>query len=163
VDTKQIFLLAVFFISSLNLAIGQVSKNSEIFLALKKQDSVFFERSFNLCNMDYLKSAIHQDLTFYHDQAGIQNRESFLANIKNNICSDLNKKPIRKVIEESLEVYPMYNEGVIYGAVQTGIHDFYIRESNKADIKTSTAKFIHLYLLVNGNWLLKEVISFDHK
>ena len=160
---KQTFLLAVFFISSLNLVFGQVSKNSEIFLALKNQDSVFFERSFNLCDMDYLKSAIHQDLTFYHDQAGIQNRESFLANIKNNICSDLNKKPIRKVIEESLEVYPMYNEGVIYGAVQTGIHDFYIRESNKADIKTSTAKFIHLYLLVNGNWLLKEVISFDHK
>jgi hypothetical protein len=86
-----------------------------------------------------------------------------LLNTKNNICSDFNKKPIRKVIEESLEVYPMYNEGVIYGAVQTGIHDFYIRESNKADIKTSTAKFIHLYLLVNGNWLLKEVISFDHK
>jgi hypothetical protein len=160
---KQIFLLAVFFISNLNLAIGQVSKNSEIFLALKKQDSVFFERSFNLCNMDYLKSAIHQDLTFYHDQAGIQNRDSFLLNTKNNICSDFNKKPIRKIIEESLEVYPMYNEGVIYGAVQTGIHDFYIRESNKADIKTSTAKFIHLYLLVNGNWLLKEVISFDHK
>lgn len=160
---KQTFLLAVFFISNLNLAFGQVSKNSEIFLALKKQDSVFFERSFNLCDMDYLKSAIHQDLTFYHDQAGIQNRESFLANIKNNICSDFNKKPIRKVIEESLEVYPMYNEGVIYGAVQTGIHDFYIRESNKADTKTSTAKFIHLYLLVNGNWLLKEVISFDHK
>jgi hypothetical protein len=160
---KQIFLLAVFFISSLNLVFGQVSKNSEIFLALKNQDSVFFERSFNLCDMDYLKSAIHQDLTFYHDQAGIQNRDSFLLNTKNNICSDFNKKPIRKIIEESLEVYPMYNEGVIYGAVQTGIHDFYIRESNKADIKTSTAKFIHLYLLVNGNWLLKEVISFDHK
>jgi hypothetical protein len=160
---KQTFLLAVFFISSLNLVFGQVSKNSEIFLALKNQDSVFFERSFNLCDMDYLKSAIHQDLTFYHDQAGIQNRDSFLLNTKNNICSDFNKKPIRKIIEESLEVYPMYNEGVIYGAVQTGIHDFYIRESNKADIKTSTAKFIHLYLLVNGNWLLKEVISFDHK
>lgn len=160
---KQTFLLAVFFISSLNLVFGQVSKNSEIFLALKNQDSVFFERSFNLCDMDYLKSAIHQDLTFYHDQAGIQNRDSFLLNTKNNICSDFNKKPIRKIIEESLEVYPMYNEGVIYGAVQTGIHDFYIRESNKADIKTSSAKFIHLYLLINGNWLLKEVLSFDHK
>jgi peptidoglycan hydrolase CwlO-like protein len=81
---------------------------------------------------------------------------------KNRAAAEINAK-IRKVIEESLEVYPMYNEGVIYGAVQTGIHDFYIRESNKADIKTSTAKFIHLYLLVNGNWLLKEVISFDHK
>ena len=160
---KKIFLLALLFISNLNLAIGQVSKNSEIFLTLKKQDSIFFERSFNLCDMDYLKSAIHKDLIFYHDQAGIQNRESFLENTKNNICSDFNKKPIRKVKEESLEVYPMYNDGVIYGAIQTGIHDFYIRESNKADIKTSSAKFIHLYLLINGDWLLKEVLSFDHK
>jgi hypothetical protein len=160
---RHLYILALIFISNLNLAIGQVSKNSEIFLTLKKQDSIFFERSFNLCDMDYLKNAIHNDLIFYHDQGGIQNRASFLENTRNNICSDFNKKPIRKVIEESLEVYPMYNDGVIYGAIQTGLHDFYIREANKADKKTSTAKFIHLYLLINGNWILKEVMSFDHK
>ena len=160
---KKQILSSLIFLSSINLAFGQISKNSDLFKTLKKQDSIFFERSFNLCDMDYLENAIHKDLIFYHDQGGIQNRASFLKNTKNNICSDFVKKPIRKVVEESLEVYPMYNDGVLYGAIQTGIHDFYIRESHKADIKTSSAKFIHLYLLTEGKWLLKEVMSFDHK
>lgn len=160
---KNQILSVLIFISSVNLVFGQISKNSDLFLTLKIQDSIFFERSFNLCDMDFLKNAIHKDLIFYHDQGGIQNRESFLENTKNNICSDFIKKPIRKVKEESLEVYPLYNDGKLYGAIQTGIHDFYIRESNKADIKTSSAKFVHLYLLIDGKWLLKEVMSFDHK
>jgi hypothetical protein len=83
---RHLYILALIFISNQNLAIGQVSKNSEIFLSLKKQDSIFFERSFNLCDMDYLNNAIHNDLIFYHDQGGIQNRESFLENTRNNIC-----------------------------------------------------------------------------
>ena len=147
---------------SINLANGQAAKNSEIFLTLKKQDSIFFERSFNLCDSEYLNKAIHKDLIFYHDQSGIQNRDVFIENTKKYICGNTIKKPIRKVAEESLEVFPMYNNGVLYGAIQSGIHDFYIRETNKAEVHTSKAKFTHLYLLENGNWLLKEVLSFDH-
>ena len=56
----------------------------------------------------------------------------------------------------------MHNNGVLFGAIQSGIHDFYIREKGTADFHTSRAKFTHLYLLENGNWLLKEVLSFDH-
>ena len=147
---------------SINLANGQVAKNSEIFLTLKKQDSIFFERSFNLCDLEYLKTAVDKDLMFYHDQSGIQNRNIFIENTKKYICGDTTRKPIRKVEEESLEVFPMYNNGVLYGAIQSGIHDFYIREKDKVDVHTSRAKFTHLYLLENGNWLLKEVLSFDH-
>ena len=158
---RQLLSILILMIS-INLANGQVAKNSEIFLTLKKQDSIFFERSFNLCDLEYLNKAVHKDLMFYHDQNGIQNRYIFLENTKKYICSDTIKKPIRKVVEESLEVFPMYENGVLYGAIQSGIHDFYIREKNKADVHTSAAKFTHLYLLENGNWLLKEVLSFDH-
>ena len=147
---------------SINFANGQVAKNSEIFLTLKKQDSIFFERSFNLCDLEYLNKAVHKDLVFYHDQSGIQNKNVFIENTKKYICGDTIRKPIRKVVAESLEVFPMYNNGVLYGAIQSGIHDFYIREKNKADVHTSRAKFTHLYLLESGNWLLKEVLSFDH-
>jgi len=143
--------------------IGQVSKKSELFLQLKLQDSIFFDRSFNKCDINYLKSAIDTGLTFYHDKSGIQNRAIFLENTMKYICGDTLRKPIRKVDEQSLEVYPMYNDNVLYGAVQTGIHSFYIREKNKADVLTSKAKFIHLYLLKDGKWLLKEVLSFDHQ
>ena len=159
---KKRFLSLAVAVFSIGLANGQVAKNSDIFLTLKKQDSIFFERSFNLCDLEYLNKAIHKDLIFYHDQSGIQTRDVFIKNIKKNVCGDTTKKPIRKVIKESLEVFPLYNNGVLYGAIQTGIHDFYIREKNKADVHTSRAKFTHLYLLENGNWLLKEVLSFDH-
>ena len=156
---KKRFLSLAMAVFSIGLANGQVAKNSDIFLTLKKQDSIFFERSFNLCDLEYLNKATHKDLIFYHDQSGIQNREAFLENTKKYICSDFSKKPIRKVVEESLEVFPMYNNGILYGAIQTGIHDFYIRETNKADLHTSRAKFTHLYLLENGKWLLKEEIG----
>lgn len=159
---KRQLLSVLILMISINLANGQVAKNSEIFLTLKKQDSIFFERSFNLCDLEYLKSAVDKDLMFYHDQSGIQNRNIFIENTKKYICGDTIRKPIRKVEEESLEVFPMYNNGVLYGAIQSGIHDFYIREKDKVDVHTSRAKFTHLYLLENGNWLLKEVLSFDH-
>ncbi|MBN8680857.1 MAG: nuclear transport factor 2 family protein [Chitinophagales bacterium] len=148
---------------SMGMANAQVSKNSDLFLALKQQDSIFFERGFNLCDLDYLNQATHADLVFYHDQGGVQNKSVFMENTKKYICSDPGKKPIRKVVVESLEVFPMYENGVLYGVIQTGIHDFYIREKEKADVHTSRAKFIHLYLLEDGNWVLKEVLSFDHK
>lgn len=159
---KRHLLSIVTLILSINLAHGQVAKNSEIFLTLKKQDSIFFERSFNLCDLEYLDKSVHKDLIFYHDQSGIQTRAVFIENTKKYICGDTIKKPIRKVVVESLEVFPMYNNGVLYGAIQSGIHDFYIREKNKADVHTGSAKFTHLYLLENGKWLLKEVLSFDH-
>ncbi|MBL7815626.1 MAG: class A beta-lactamase-related serine hydrolase [Saprospiraceae bacterium] len=159
---KSFFLFFIIVCSANMAANGQVAKDSELFLTMKKQDSIFFERAFNLCDMAYLNKAIHKDLLFFHDQAGIQTKANFLENTQNNICSNPNQKPIRKVEENSLEVFPLYNEGKLYGAIQSGIHNFYIRERNKEDRHTSRAKFTHVWLLENGNWLLKEVLSFDH-
>ncbi len=141
---------------------AQEAKTSALFLTLKKTDSIFFERGFNQCDLDFIDQSIHKDLMFYHDKSGIQDRKIFMENTKKHLCSDPNKKPIRKVIAESLEVFPLYNNGVLYGAIQNGIHDFYIREPNKEDVLTGSAKFTHLYLLQDGKWILREVFSFDH-
>ncbi len=159
---KQRFLMLAAAAFVIQIVSGQVANNSDIFLTLKKQDSIFFERGFNLCDLEYLNKAIHKDLIFFHDQGGIQNRNEFLENTKKNICSNPNKKPIRKLEENSLQVFPLYNNGKLYGAIQSGIHDFYIREPNKEDVHTSRAKFTHVWLSENGDWLLKEVLSYDH-
>lgn len=141
---------------------AQVAKDSELFKQLRIQDSIFFERSFNQCDLNYLESAVHNDLTFYHDKGGVQNKNEFLASVKKNICGDNIKKPIRKVDVQSLEVFPMYNNSILYAALQTGVHSFYTREKNKEDVYGGKARFIHLYLLINNQWILKEVISYDH-
>lgn len=150
-------------LGSLLSAKAQLAKTDSLYLALKQQDSIFFERSFNLCDLDYLDKTTHPEMVFFHDQGGIQHKAEFMAAVKNNICGNPGQKPIRKAAPQSLEVFPLYSNGQLYGVIQTGIHDFYIRESGKADRQTSRAKFTHVWLLDNGRWLLREVLSYDHK
>ena len=66
-------------------------------------------------------------------------------------------------MDNTLEVFPLYNQGVLYGAIQNGVHEFYIKEANKESRLTSTAKFSHVWLKENDAWLLKRVLSYDHK
>jgi len=159
---KSYWLLITF----LGIAFGakaQLAKTDSLYLALKQQDSIFFERSFNLCDLDYLDKTTHPEMVFFHDQGGIQHKAEFLAAVKNNICGNPGQKPIRKAAPQSLEVFPLYSNGQLYGVIQTGIHDFYIREKGKPDRHTSRAKFTHVWLLDKGGWLLREVLSYDHK
>lgn len=160
--TKQIFFTAALLVLSVFSGIAQIDKNSDLFIELKKQDSIFFERGFNNCDMDYLESHIAEDLKFYHDQSGFQDRNTFFENTRKYICSNSEKKPIRKVDTSTLEVYPLYNNGKIYGGIQKGIHYFYLRENGKKDTLTSAAKFTHVWILDKEIWKLSEVLSYDH-
>ncbi len=153
-----IFLLFIF-ISNLH---AQIAQNSPLFLELKKQDSIFFERGFNNCDINYLEKHVDDNLKFYHDKGGFQDKKLFLERTHQNICSNPNQKPIRIVIESSLEVFPLYNEGNLYGAVQSGEHQFYIREKNKKDVLGGQAKFTTVWTKKNGNWVMSDILSYDH-
>ena len=142
--------------------LAQVDEKSELFIELQKRDSLLFEEGFNKCNFSALEKIIGADFEFYHDQNGVQNKETFLKGFKESICSNPNYKPIRKLINGSLIVYPLKNEGKIYGAIQMGDHDFYIAEPNKELRFTENAKFIATWLLKNGEWKLKQELSYNH-
>lgn len=142
---------------------GQVAKDSDLFKTMEQQDRTFFERGFNACDLDYLESAVHPELRFYHDQGGFQDRKTFFDNTRKYICGNVERKPIRKVDASSLDVFPLHQDGVLYGAIQTGLHHFYLREAGKPDVHTSSARFTHVYVLVDQRWLLKEVLSYDHR
>ncbi len=157
----QIFTVLIFRFS-IPGAEAQVASDNELYKTLKIQDSTFFERAFNRCDIEYLKSSITDNLRFYHDQSGITNKQGFLESTAKNICGDLIRKPIRKVRTSTLEVYPLYNNGVLYGAIQSGYHDFYLREEGKEDLWTSKGLFTHVWLLEDGHWKLDNVLSFQH-
>ena len=156
-------ILIAFFSLITVFARAQVTEDSEIFIELKKQDSIFFEKGFNQCDLIYLEKHIASDLKFYHDQSGFQDREVFFENTKKYVCGDSDKKPIRKLEDGSLVVFQLYDNGVLYGAIQKGIHHFFIREMGKEDLWTSKAKFTHVWILENNNWLMSEVLSYDHQ
>jgi hypothetical protein len=160
----KINILLFIAILSLNSLPAQVSQDSEVFKQLKARDSLLFERGFNKCEIADFEFFISKDLEFYHDQGGVTtNKADFLKAVRNNICSNPKMKPIRKLQKESLEVFPLFENGKLYGAIQKGIHDFYIREPEKDLYKTSSAKFTHLWLLEKDIWILKRVLSYDHQ
>ncbi len=161
--TKKIAVSAFAVFIFLQISRAQISKSSELFLELKKQDSTLFELGFNQCNFEYLDKVMHQDLDFYHDQNGLQNRNTFFENTRRYICSNPKQKPIRKLEANSLEVFPLSKNGITYGAIQNGIHHFYLRENDKEDVLTSTAKFTSVWILENETWKMREVLSYDHR
>lgn len=144
---------------------AQVGENSKLFKALKANDSLLFEVSFNKCQLKAIDHIMAEDLEFYHDQGGItSSKKQFMSVMQNGICHPDNKiKSRRMLVEGSLKVFPLYNNGELYGALQNGEHKFFESYNNQPEIAGSIAKFSHLWLKINNQWILKRVISYDHQ
>ncbi len=112
---------------------------------LQTHDSLLFTIGFNQCNLTVFDTLVADNFEFYHDQSGITpNKEAFITGIKNWLCN-IEYKAIRKLQPGSLEVYPMYRNGELYGAVQSGFHSFYVLYPNNPKLTlTSEARFTHL-------------------
>lgn len=141
----------------------QISQSTALFQTLAENDSLLFVEGFNKCNKEKFEGLMAADLEFYHDTGGLQNREDFFEAYDNNICSGSEKKPIRKLTPGTLRVFELKNSQGLYGAIQQGEHEFYISEPGKKLYKTGRARFTHLWLLEEGIWTLKRVLSYDHK
>jgi len=132
-----------------------------LFEQLKERDSLIFELGFNNCDTIQFRKLLSDDFEFYHDQNGLlESKDFFIHNIP-NLCK-MNYKPIRVLVDNSLEVFPLFSSGKIYGAIQIGVHEFYGEEKDKPRYLTSTARFTHVWMIEGGDWKLKRILSYDH-
>lgn len=139
---------------------AQVEKSTDLFKTLAAKDSILFERTFNNCEIEKLDPLIADNIEFYHDVVGIQNKEMFVNAIKNNICKNPGNMK-RNLVSESLEVFPLKNNGVLYGAIQTGKHTFQEKQ-NSIFTTVGISNFTHLWILEDNQWKLKRVLSYNH-
>lgn len=145
------------------LGIAQVDQNSELFLELEKMDAVLFEEGFNNCSKEAMEMALSEDLEFFHDKGGItKGKSTFITSFLTNMC-DAKKKPSRKLVPGSLTVFPLRENGTLYGAIQKGVHEFFIKEPGKEIYKSEVAQFTHLWIKEETAWKLTRVLSYDHK
>lgn len=154
------FIFGLFF----SVAFAQVDANSELFRTLKAKDSLLFDRAFNYCEGQYLEQLISENFEFYHDQSGIiDNKQDFLKIMKEGICNPNNEiKSRREMVEETLEVFPLYNNGKLYAALQKGTHRFFEKRNDAPEKAGSTALFTHIWKLENDQWKLIRVLSYNH-
>lgn len=156
--------LFYFFSLVFSFSFAQVDTNSELFQTLKAKDSLLFDRAFNYCEGQYLDQLISEDFEFYHDQSGfIESKQDFLNIMKDGICNPNNEtKSRRELVAGTLEVFPLYNNGKIYAALQKGTHRFFEKRNNDPESEGSTALFTHLWKLENTQWKLIRVLSYNH-
>lgn len=159
--------LALITLFHLSYSLGQVAKDTELYIELKEKDSALFNAAFNTCDTEIVKKLFTEDFEFYHDKGGLtEGRKNFLDPMAEN-CS--NRKPgdpppsKRILVENSLEVYPMHKNGELYGALQQGIHRFEFMNNQKEYQKGDIAKFIHVWVLENEEWKIKRELSYDHQ
>lgn len=142
---------------------AQLSENTTLFKHILALDSELFDQGFNQCKPNIFEARTDEKLEFFHDKGGIQNRNQFLEAIKRNICSNLNEKPIRNLVPGSSQVFPLDNDGVLYGAIHHGTHQFHTKGNDIATHGYTVARFTHVWLLRDGIWKLKTALSFDHQ
>ncbi len=145
------------------IGIAQVETTSELYKTFQQKDSLLFEAGFNNCELSILEAQLTEDLEFYHDQGGIQDKTQFLNAMKENICSSPERKPIRKLTPNTMKVFPLFDQGKLYGAIVEGRHEFYIKEPNKELVKTGSALFSGLWITEKEEWKIKRVYSYHHQ
>ena len=146
---------------------SQVSEQSDLYKTLKTQDSLLFDAAFNRCDVEEMESLFTQDFEFYHDKGGAKfGRSNFMEPVESD-CANRNPsamQPAKRIlVDHSLEVFPLYENGELYGAIQHGIHRFEFLNEQDEYQRGDTAKFTHLWVLEDDQWRIKRELSYDHQ
>lgn len=157
------FFAVLFLFSLATAAKAQVAENSALFKTVMGLDGRLFDEGFNQCRLGRFDALTAPDLEFFHDKGGRQDRARFLKASRENICGNPNGRPVRTLVPGSTQVFPLENDGVLYGAVQQGVHRFHIQGQDPGKYGYTEAKFSHVWILDKGRWQLKTALSFDHR
>ncbi|QNR23904.1 nuclear transport factor 2 family protein [Croceimicrobium hydrocarbonivorans] len=129
-----------------------------------EKDSLLFKVGFNHIDTQQVAVLLANDFEFYHDEHGItDSKAAFVQSIQN--LRGIGFRTWRELDRKSTEIFPLYrnNGQELYGIIQRGRHSFFQQKKNRSAHKSSTARFTHLWILENGEWKLKRVLSFDHQ
>ncbi|GAB3016116.1 DUF4440 domain-containing protein [Niabella terrae] len=149
--------------SSLAVTTIQAQTDRPQIQAARTADSLFWQ-AYNICDLTAMMALTAHDIEFFHDKGGITRGDSaFEASIRNGLCGNPGAFQLRRQKVSGTEgVYPMHNEGKLYGVLFTGKHLFYISQQGKAPYADGLAQYADLWLMENGNWKLARVFSYDH-
>jgi len=148
----------------LSLSVGTLSaqdNDQQLSATILHKDSLFWQ-AYNTWDTSAFAKYFADDIEFYHDKGGITlGLSDLLGGFNKNLCTGTFRLR-REAVEGSVKVFPLRKDNVIYGAILSGEHIFYVTEQGKPEHAEGLAKFTHLWLLKNGEWKMERVLSYDH-
>jgi hypothetical protein len=150
---KRILFLFILLISGMIKAQTneQVLKMATLKTEIIKMDSLLFTVAFNECKTDLFKKIIADDIEFFDDRSGLNNSKEHEIKTFNEKCAR-SEKVTRKLNSTTIDKLGDF------GAVQLGDHTFLVD-----GVPVGTAKFIHIWERKNNDWVLKRIVSYEHR
>ena len=135
---------------------------SALHVTIADLDRRLFELGFNNCDLPSLNEIIADDFEFYHDQAGTNgSKESFVESIETYVCNN-DYRAHRRLLPNTMFVFPLYRGDKLYGAIQTASHEFYAAYPDGREQLTDTAKLFTLWIKTRDGWKMRRSFSYDH-
>lgn len=160
-NTTLLIVLSLCFSLAGNSLFAQANDGQTIKTILQ-QDSLFW-LAYNTCDTVNIGNFYSDDVEFYHDKTGLsKGKNNIVASFKKNLCTD-NFRLRREALDSTIKVFLLKNQGVVYGAILSGEHYFYVIEKGKKERLDGWAKFTHTWMLQDGVWKMTRLLSYDHK
>ena len=135
---------------------------TDVSTAVLQRDGAFW-KAYNACDVPAMAAFFTEDVEFYHDRGGpTLGHPAFVAALKEGLCGNPDSTLRREAVDGTVHVFPLKKNDVVYGAILSGEHVFYVRQKGKPELLDGRAKFTHLWLLKDGVWKMSRVLSYDH-
>jgi hypothetical protein len=142
---------------------GQEAETRQLQDSIFHYDSLFW-KAYNSCDLDKMDRFFSEDLEFYHDKGGLTlGRENLRESVEKGLCGNESFRLRREQVNGSLQLYPLYQNGIVYGAILSGEHIFFIKENGKKEYLDGIARFTHVWLRQEGAWKMSRVLSYGHR
>lgn len=127
--------------------------------AVRRADDMFW-RAYNACDLPGMMALLTEDMEFYHDRGGLtQTRAAFADALDDSLCGPSASRMRREPLPDTVAYYPLAG----FGAVLSGEHLFYVRAPDAEERLDARARYFHVWRLVDGEWRMHRVLSFDHR
>lgn len=138
--------------------------SAELIAAITESDRLLFDAAFNTCDADATAPLIAEGFEFVHDKGGTiaTSREQFVESIREMCAGRLTGQNVmarRELDADTLRIYAVQADA----AIEIGTHRFYGLEPGQAPVLRETGQFFHLWRLIDGEWRLARVFSYDHR
>ena len=130
---------------------------------IRQADADFFRAFFDTCDVEVVRRYVADDFEMIHDKGGFVSRSGAdFVKVTRDKCKrqadGVDFLSTRKLVPESLKVYPIQDDG----AIEVGTHTFYAVKAGEPDRLTETGQFTHFWKQEDGQWKLSRVLSYDH-
>ena len=162
INSKPLGLLLVFMLLRWGPSLFAQTNRIGWQIQVMQRDSLFWV-AYNHCDTADFARFFTADVEFYHDKGGTtMGRNAMVASIRNNLCGADPTRLRREPVKGSVHLYPLEKQGVLYGAVLTGEHVFYIKQPGKEEFLDGRACFTHVWLLEGMEWKMSRILSYNH-